>query len=363
MFTIQPPFIRGYFAAKPKSNQSTSYRRMCLSWEDGLWHLLKVYKVKAGATVLLPEFYCGDVANHMAEHGLKVTYYQVDRFLVTSTKEFVRSINRYKPEIVVIFHAVGITNTLMSEAAKWQSALSPTCLIIEDCVHRIIEEEKISFLSERHFLIDSLRKVVPIQGSNLYSAMPLPAISWSQTIISHPYRMGVHYYWIAMQIWLIIAHFTQTKNIAMRANAKAEQAMIKGYLLIGKSRLASPGLKIMDYVYRRINTREIEVAKDRQARMYATALQPLLKNHEYWLPKMEKPDYKYLRGFPLIMNVEVADKLLTNLRNAGFLVRFELNDGPWSQKQKIIYLPMGLHVSTSDIQNISALVYANMHIL
>lgn len=357
MLAIQPPFIRAFFAPKSKQNeQPKGYRRMFLSWEDGLWHLLKVYKVKRGATVLLPEFYCGDVANHMLEHGLEVTYYPVDRLLVTSTVELVRAINKYKPEIVVIFHAVSITNTLMSEADKWQRKLSPTCLIIEDCVHRIVEQERITFLSERHFLMDSLRKVVPIQGSNTYSKCLVPAIPAWQTILTLPYRLVVLYYWLAMQIWVVLAHFTQTKNIAMRANAKAEQAMINGYLLIGKSRLASPGLKIMDYLYRRLNTREIAKTKDRQARAYVQALQPLLNNSDYWLPSMVSDDYKYLRGLPMIMSLKVAETTLERLRNIGIMVRFELNDGPWSRKQKIIYLPMGIHVGKEQIEEVASLI-------
>ncbi len=40
--------------------------------------------------------------------------------------------------------------------------------IIEDCVHRITDPNKIKLLTPHHIRIDSLRKVTPVQGSNLY---------------------------------------------------------------------------------------------------------------------------------------------------------------------------------------------------
>jgi hypothetical protein len=354
MLTIQPPMILKYFAGR-NTGSNQLFRSFFLSWEDTLWHLLSVYRVKQGTTILVPEFYCGDVVEHMQEHGLKVAYYPVNPRLVTPLSDLVQVIKESRPDIIVVFHPVGITNDLMREVKTWQKYLLPTTIIIEDCVHKIIEEKKITFVSERHFLIDSLRKVVPIQGSNLYSSIPVPAIGRWQSWQTLPYRLSVLYYWLVMQFWLLRTYYASVEHIYLKASRRADLAMVQGYDLIGSSLLASPGIKVMDYLSRRIPLGVIEKCKETQAKMYLQALLPLVKTANFWLPTMGRSDYKYLRGFPLIMSLTVADEFLFHLHANGINIRFELNDGPWSKKQKIIYLPMGLHVRNTDILSIAHL--------
>ena len=352
MLTIQPPFISEYFSATAVSMPTKYFRSSFLSWEDALWHLLTIYQIEHGATILLPEFYCGNVVEHMEQHHLKVRYYPVDQYLQTNQEIFVETIQKIKPAIVIIFHAVGINSLLMERVTDWIKYLDTETILLEDCVHKILTAKQISFCSDRHFLIDSLRKVVPIQGSNLYSAHPFPSIMAWQSWLTLPYRAQVFCYWMVMQMWLLLAYGTSTPQVAKWANCRAEVAMLYGYDAIGKMEFASPGIKIMNYLYARINIDKIEESKFAQAKIYNQELKPLLKGADYWLPTMEQKDYKSLRGFPLVMSLKVADRFLARLRAAGILVRFELNDSAWSQKQKIIYLPMGVHVSSQEIEGI-----------
>jgi hypothetical protein len=357
MLTIQPPFIRKYFTFRtPAKPIATVYRNFYLSWEDALWHLLKTHKVPAGAKVLVPEFFCGHVIENMKAHDLTVSYYPVDSLMRTRSPELAASIKQVKPDILIVFHPVGIHNQLMNDRADWFVHLDKNCLLIEDCVHKLVSMREIDFLSDRHFLIDSLRKVVPIQGSNLYSSVVLPKVSMFASILTLPYRLTVTAWWGLMQINLIKAYLSKNSSAASAYNLLAEQAMIKGYEVIGDNHLPSPGMSVMRYLATHIATDGIENIKQKQATLYLTRLENLLQRPTAWLPRVKASDYKNLRGFPLIMDVTVADQVLEHLRSNGILVRFELNDSAWSLKQKIVYLPMGIHVSSRDIQRIVAVL-------
>jgi hypothetical protein len=357
MLTIQPPLIREYFTFRtPVKPIDTVYRSFYLSWEDTLWHLLTIYKMPASAKVLVPEFFCGHVIENMEAHGLTVSYYPVDSLMRTRSAELAASIKQVKPDILIVFHPVGIHNQLMNDPKDWFAHLDKNCLLIEDCVHRLVNTQKINFLSERHFLIDSLRKVVPIQGSNVYSSALLPKPNILTSILTLPYRLNVTTWWALMQINLIKAYLSKNSSREKKYNLRAEHAMIKGYEVIGDNHLSSPGMSVMRYLATHIATNAIENIKQKQAALYLAGLENLLQRLPVWLPQMMISDYKNLRGFPLIMDNSIADQLLEHLRSNGVLVRFELNDSKWSQKQKIVYLPMGIHVSSRDIQRIVAVL-------
>lgn len=348
MLTVQPPLIPKYFSRK---NQFLFkyFSRFYLSWEDALWQLLTIYSVSPGSTILVPEFYCGNVEDHMRDHNLVIATYPVDKFLHTDTKLFIAKLKETKPNIVIVFHPVGIQNQLMNDSAKWVKYLGDDTILIEDCVHKIVNPTGISFVSDRHFLIDSLRKVVPLQGSHIYSRVELPRIPRWQSLFTMPYRLSVTVYWLIMQINLVLAYYSKSEVLGNKYNLKAERAMITGYEVIGSRKMASPGMWIMERLSRRIDASKIKACKKWQARMYLEGVRELVKSGLFWLSEMSESDYSSLRGFPLIMDLKVAETCLKYLRDSGVLVRFELNESVWSTKQKIIYLPMGIHLSKQEI--------------
>ena len=351
MLTVQPPFIADYFVRnKIIGEPKHGHRSFYLSWEDAFWQIVNLYITKPSAVVLVPEFYCGNVIEHMREHGLVVKTYPVDAKLQTNSRNLIAAIKATRPDIVIIFHAAGIPNTLFKRTREWLPRLGENVILIEDSVHNIIDPQKIIFLNQRHFLIDSLRKVVPVQGSNLYSPVPLPTISILTQLRTAPYRLGVLGWWTLMQIFLVGAYWATNKNWQDLCNRIAEWAMLQGYNLIGKSRLPSVGISYMDPLSRKIATAKIERVKYLQAKAYRSALERLLRTDHFWLPDMKVGNDKYLRGFPLIVDLKIAPVFLKYFRSAGVMLRFELDDCVWSERQKIVYLPMGLHICDSDLK-------------
>jgi hypothetical protein len=351
MIAVQPPFIKNYFSdSKKLPAKSGVNRTFFLSWEDALWHLVSVKNIKKGSTVMLPDFFCGNVADHMIEHGLKVKYYPINGKLEVNFSKFLKILKKEKPSILVIFHPVGIESGLLIKK-QWLRFLSEKTVLIEDSVHRVIDPQKIKFISKNHFLIDSLRKVVPVQGSFLYSTDQIPQVSLNQTLLTFVYRSTVFIEWAFMQINLVFAYRIKNKRISKIFGRFSEESMLRGYDVIGKSHLASPGIKFMENLADKINIERIKNAKEMQFKLYKSGIKKT-SGKNFWLPVMKLRDGKNLRGFPLIMKNNVADKFLKYMRDAGVLLRFELNDSSWSEKQKIVYLPMGLHLKTGDIRYI-----------
>ncbi len=351
MLTIQPPLIRDYFTRSTTQPLPKGvFRRFFLSWEDSLWHLLLTQKVSHGSKILVPEFYCFDVVKNMKMHGLKVVTYEVDEKLRANKVDFVTKLKKLKPNIVVVFHAVGIYNPLMDEVRSWQSLLRESTILIEDSVHKIIVPSEIKFVHRNHYVIDSLRKVVPLQGSCVYSQHLIPTITISQYLLTIPYQLRVMWWWMVMQLNLCRAYYAKTLAKATPFNLTAEIAMVKGYDLIGTSQLASPGSWMMERLIGRIASSKISESKTKQAKMYLDGLGEILVSKKVWTPIIDPNEWGQLRGYPLILSLEIADRLLAYLRAESILLRFELNDSPWSERQKIVYLPMGIHIKNEDIE-------------
>lgn len=57
----------------------------------------------------------------------------------------------------------------------------------------------------------------------------------------------------------------------------------------------------------------------------------------------------FVRGQKISGRKKINSVFLKKLRKEGLLIRFELDDSPWSQTRKVIYLPLGPHVSHADI--------------
>jgi len=75
----------------------------------------------------------------------------------------------------------------------WLKNVKPETILIEDSVHQLVNPEEIKFIKKNHFIIDSLRKVIPLQGSNLFGNIKDIDFSESQIFQSFRYSLKVTY--------------------------------------------------------------------------------------------------------------------------------------------------------------------------
>ena len=359
MLPIQPPCIPKYFdfSRKVKTPHNAHlFSRFCLSWEDGLWHVLKVHAIPKGSVVLVPSFFCWDVVKNMQQHGLVHKVYAVDKNLQPIEAEFIAQLKQWKPAVVIIFHSVGITNNLFKNPSKWLPFVSIDALIIEDSVHRVVDSSRISFITKNHYVIDSLRKVVPIQGSWMYAGHRIPKIPVSVSVRTVWYRVLILFWWLVMQFFLVLVYYSRASSIEKKGNTLAELAMLRGYEAVGVHLQPSPGHSIMAFLSRKIALQKNFSIKKKQALRYAERLQSCADSKNFFFISMQASDAQELRVFPLGIELRVADDFLAYLREHTLSVRFELNDSIWSSRQKIVYLPMGLHVQDTEIDSVCAII-------
>lgn len=347
MSSLHPTYLSRYISWKKNSISGNLQHFFYTSWEDALWDVLKNFSIAQNSIILLPDFFCGDVIQNMQRHGLQCVFYRMDKNFFTDPQLFSQLIQKHQPQIVLIFHAVGITNQLLTQFSIWKDSLPPSCILLEDSVHRLVRPEKIQLLTPFHFVIDSLRKVSPLPGSNLFMDQ---TISFQQTPISptRKYRLEVFLWWFVFQFCLKSASLSPVSSLKKWWNTQAEKAMLAGYEVIGDSDIASPGWQWASFLSRFFQFSEIEKKKQEQVASYEKKLTPLWKDSRFFKIPIPEKDWGLLRAYPVGFSLQTADTILASLRKKGLLVRFELNDSPWSTRQKVIYLPLGPHLSTQD---------------
>jgi hypothetical protein len=356
MFPIQPVGWSNYLTfSSTISNQSFTHY-FYLSWEDALWDLLKYFSYPKGSVVLIPDFYCADVVKNMKEHGLKCVTYPVDRNFQTSVKFFKQAINKTQPQIVIIFHSVGITNKLINQFNDWQAVLPKDCLLLEDSVHRLVEPNKLKLLADRHVVIDSLRKVIPIQGSNLYGTEVIKNLEQTKIFSTFFYRFMVVFWWFIFQACLNLSKIFPVKSWQIYWSLLAEKVMLIGYEIIGDSQFSGHGLSFFKFLSRHIDFEKIAKAKIKQVNKYETLLVSIWQSPKVFKIEVDQNDYGNLRAFPVGLNLDTAPEILKKLRAKGLLVRFELDNFGWTKKQKVIYLPLGPHLNDKDIEVVAEIL-------
>lgn len=354
MIPIQPTKLHCYLtnSAQPIPSEMSHY--FYQSWEDALWDLLIHFAFPKGSVVLVPSFFCGDVIDNMAAHGLQAVFYEVDRNFQTSPKVFREALLQHTPDIVVILHAVGITNRLFSLSKEWRDALPDHALLIEDSVHRVVNPATLHFLTNRHVVMDSLRKVLPLAGSNLFAPKTLQ-MKMTPGSYTLPYQIAVVGWWFIFQLCLLCST-TGPRLWRTLWNRLAETTMLRGYDVIGDSYQSGKGWQLFKLLARRLNYPHIQSVKQRHVQLYSQHLADIWQNTAFFSIHFPETDAGLLRGFPLGLKQETADQVLKMLRDNGLLVRFELNDSPWARLQKVVYLPIGPHLSDQQIVEVAQLV-------
>ncbi len=345
MITSQPVLSLKNFRFRKNKITKGIKRLFYLSWEDALWDILIKRNVAKGSYILIPDFYCVDVESNIKKHGYKVAHYKILPNLKADKDDFENKINKFNPAVVVIFHPVGIKTNLMNNV-EWLKKATGNRFLVEDCVHRIIEPNEIEIIKKNHFVIDSLRKVLPLQGSNVYGRTEDLDFSAPPFYQSFFYSVKVKTLWFLMVLaW------------SFKFGKIAERLMVRGYNLIGDSKLPARGGFISKFLSIRINIKKIRNIKKRQASYYERKLGSVLPQKLL----ISESNKRNIRGYPVILHKKNAAKIVEKLRINKIFVRLELEGSKWTKKQKIIYLPLGPQLTEDGQKRICELSYNTLN--
>ena len=135
----------------------------------------------------------------------------------------------------------------------------------------------------------------------------------------------------------------------------ANKIMLWGYDLIGDSNLPSRGSVLFDFMQKFIDPDKIASIKSKQVRYYEQNLSNLNPSI-FSVPHYNSYERGFLLAYPLILDIQQADKVLEQIHEKGLMLRLELNDSVWSRKYKIIYLPLGPHLSHSNLYRVIEII-------
>ena len=350
MVSTQPVLSLGYFKLKKYIIPDGIKRLFYLSWEDAFWDILFRKKARKGSYILLPDFFCKDVEKNIILRGYKISHYHIKRNLNVDLKTFTLKVKSVNPKVVVIFHTVGIKSNLLINP-KWITVLPEKTILIEDAVHMTIDPAKIKLFKINHFIIDSLRKVVPVQGSSLYGSIEDLDFSAPPFYRSAYYSVKVSLLWVIMVLNWSLANVLSDRT-SKKLGFFAERLMLTGYDLIGDSKIPASGGLIEKFWSSRVDVGKIKKIKTVQFENYRKSLGGVLPIN---IP-IDKKDRGNLRGFPIILPKDKANDVLRFLRSKGLLVRFELDDSGWAKNQKMIFLPLGIHMTQNQQSEVCILV-------
>ena len=233
------------------------------------------------------------------------------------------------------FHAVGIQNSLLSTIKQWNNKT----IIIEDSVHRLINPREVKLLGNNHFIIDSWRKVIPLQGSALYTTKSFKASKQSNFYKTLPYQIYVIFLWFLMELFSLF-----------NLDLTAQKLMQRGYDTIGDNLISAPLFPLFSFLHKYIDYQKVRTTKYTNMRLYDNYFKVhKLDKKVFFDVEFTEKDWIQMRGYPIGLQLKFADHILKKLRNKGFLARFELNDSPWSKKQKIMYLPINPEINVEDV--------------
>lgn len=349
MINYYQPFLLPFLTHKHYRLPGHVRRTYFLSFEDGLWVLLKKKRIPKGSNILIPDFFCTDVINNIRLHGYIPVFYPVDEQLAISKEKLDTYIGQYTPRVIIIFHACGITRIFPAHIFNICTTYSGV-LVIEDAVHTLIDPETISISHPNHYIMDSLRKVSPLPGSFLYQHKQSSDISPDALHHEWRYFLSAHWKFFLFRIVFVLGtliHNTSLVRYAHKISLRAHDDVI------GDSNGGYAGIPWVPHIHTHFNFEKIQKRKYTQTLLYEKYLSQMLPDHPEWyqieIPETEK---KYLHVFPIGFrgSTTAFSSTETYLHSRGIIVWFKFPDSLWSRHRGILFLPLGFHITNNNIK-------------
>jgi hypothetical protein len=343
MINYYQPFLLPFLGSKKSIIAGEVKRYYYHSFEDALWDLLIKKHVPKGSRILIPSFYCADVKNNIRLHGYVPQFYPVDKNFQIKESKLTLLIKRQKPSVLILFHACGITNTLVNPSFI---ARHKDTYIIEDCVHRLVNPATVILFNDNHFVIDSLRKVSPLPGSFIYGT-PVGLSFKQQPYHSTTYLFSSLYWYFLFRTIFIVSIILRNSRLA----AYAHSAILKRHDdIIGDHMLPQRGLPISSFLSDWINYKKIEDRKIRQVMLYTKLLQSNLRAQAIYYPiHIPKRNYGLLHVFPIGIK-HIPHGFIDTLHKHSMAIWLKYEDSPWAKHRHVLFLPLGFHVSEEEIR-------------
>lgn len=359
MIQYYQPYLWPFLGKKRHFPQKDIKQYYYHSFEDGLWDFLKQKQVKKGSVFLVPDFYCIDVVENIRTHGFQVEFYSLDEQLQPNTEQFWDILKKVKPQLLIIFHAAGITSNLLQPEIFNQ--LPKDCYIIEDSVHRLVNPGKVKVINNQHFVMDSLRKVSPLFGSFLYGS--LNGLEFTQAKLEFSrYFILTTVYFVLFKVGLIFSSIMNSTRVMKHTH---ERLLKLHDDVIGDRFKPQKGIFGAAWLHSWLDFDKVERLKQYQVQLYQRELHDLFESELFYEIRIPAGDEKLLHVYPLGICLSSenkrTEKLLSFLQKRGVVVWTKFPESPWSKNQQVLFLPLGFHILDQDIVTIRKTLTGFVH--
>jgi hypothetical protein len=300
-----------------------------------------------------------EVAGALEKRGHRVAYYRVSGELEVDEDSLLDQLRAVNPELVVLFHVLGMypRNPELPREIRRRSGRA---MIIEDCAHALIDPDEIQLLDDRHYCIDSLRKVSALQGARLFAfsreALPAPGRSMSvgRAIC------GVIFLLWHIVLWLTshldrIAFVPGIKSLRSFLWRVSERLFEAHNARIGTATESLAGFPHDLAISRCLALERIRDVKAMQADQYQSFLLTRAPDSPVFLRlEFRAEDLGRLKFFPVKISKARLTEMLDFFCARSIFVDTLYDDSPHCKECAYVMLPLGQHLRQAQIDEILA---------
>jgi hypothetical protein len=337
-------FSSGLLTWDNNKDQQSVHHEVFVSFEDALWCFLKAAPIDK-KTFLVPDFFCTDVTSRLIEQGFSVVWYALNEDLSFNQDTFKNFISDDVGG-VFIYYPMGCRDT--TPKPEWfRSILGPNVLIIEDCADCVVLSDQICLIDSKHILIDSLRKILPLQGARLFfdSKINLPNSSSGLFYFLKTHLLHISY--------LILHSITEVTAYRWLLNIKWN-IFVWHSNSIGSHFEGVRGSPLFEYFLSKINLRSLKTKRGTLVKRYYQNLSPTISSSNIKLLPQEPKEEGEIR-FPILCgNKNTLSILADKLEQFEIYVDLHFDDSPRAQMADYLLLPLTPCMNIEDIDKISS---------
>jgi hypothetical protein len=228
-------------------------------------------------------------------------------------------------------------------------AITKNALLLEDCVHQVVDPQSVKPVNDRHFLMDSLRKVTPLSGSFLYGTKRGMQFAQTKRLWTW-YTMKTTLLYAFFRMLLIAAHFFHKPSIAVFAHKN----VLKRHDDIIGDTVAHRGIWAVAWVAQWLQYEKIARMKREQVKWYEKYLHSLYgKSSPFYRITIKRKEHGNLHVYPIGLKKKMDERMFSYLKQKNIVVWPKFSDSQWAKKRDVLFFPLGFHMNKGKIKRIT----------
>jgi hypothetical protein len=343
------PFLNQFTAKRNGLKKYFNRRHFFLSFGDSFLYLVKSFNLNdKDAYILLPEFYCPETAGYFGSY-LKPIFYKINPDFSVNKDSYFSLIKNLRPKIIVNYCYTGF-NLSPEETNRLKLLINDSTIIIEDYAHRLINPDKLFFINENHFYIDSIRKNTFLQGSHLVSSNnkligPFEKINFYK--IKCTFLQFVKVLFDCFGYLFSYSGFYSVSGLAFEKHDK----------IIGNYHCPTLGDHLSFWLYNRLDLKRIQQQRNNLSVVYTEHLKTI-NNSLITCPAIQAVQTVEFNYFPLLVEPKIREQLIDYLDKKNIFAEtlWEHNDYKSLKPEvsnylydRLLILPLNQSVKEADV--------------